>query len=121
MGFVLFFGVGLGFGAAIVATFLLSRRALVAVMPKGLEGAARRRTIAKGAAAGALIGFAPALLLGTVVGATLGSHYGPLIAEGARDSAVLAGVVGGVFAVATILLCASVALGAWVGRRIAAR
>ena len=119
MGFILFVGVAVGFVAAIVATVALSRPVLRAMMPKGPEAAAQRRTIFKGAAAGGVIGFGPALLLGTVVGATLGGNYGAAMAQGARDSGALVGVVLGVFAVATILLCASVAAGAWVGRRIA--
>lgn len=119
MGFVLFVGVAIGFIAALVATAFLARRMLAAMMPKGPQAAAQRRTIMKGATAGAVIGFGPALLLGTVIGATLGGNYGAALAQGARDSGALAGVAFGVFAVATVLLGASVWVGAWVGRRVA--
>ena len=121
MGFILFVGVGLGFAAAIVATILLSGRFIAAMAPKAPESARQRLAIVKGAVAGAAIAFVPALLLSTVIGATLGGTYGSALAEGsgARDSGTLAGVALGVFAVATVLLVGSTWLGAWVGRRIA--
>ena len=119
MAFILFVGAALGFIAAIIATAYLARRMLAAMMPKGAEAAEQRRIVRKGAMAGAVIGLGPALLLGTVIGATLGGTYGAALAQGARDSGALAGVALGVFAVAAIVLTACVALGAWVGRRIA--
>ena len=121
MGIVLFFGVGVGFAGALAATFFLSRRILAAILPRGPNAAAQRRTIVKGALAGAGIALVPGLLLGTVIGATLGGTYGGALAEGsgARDSGVLAGVALGVFTVATLLLTLSVGLGAWIGRQVA--
>ena len=119
MGFIFFVGVALGFAAALVATAYLARRMLAVMMPKGAEAAAQRRTVFKGATAGAVIGFGPALLLGTVIGATLGGTYGAALAQDARDSGALAGVALGVFAVATLLLSGCVWLGAWVGRKVA--
>ena len=119
MGFILFAGVAFGFVFAIVATAYLARRMMIAMMPRAPEAAAQRRTVLKGATAGAVIGLGPALLLGIVIGATLGGNYGAALAQGARDSGTLAGVALGVFAVATILLSASVWLGAWVGLRLA--
>jgi hypothetical protein len=119
MGFILFVGVALGFAAALVATAYLARRILATMMPRGPEAAPQRRTVFKGATAGAVIGLGPALLLGTVIGATLGGNYGAALAQDARDSGALAGVVLGVFAVTTILLSGCVWVGAWVGRRIA--
>jgi len=123
VGVILFFGVTIGFVAALVATFLLAVRFVGAMMPRDDDAAAARRTIRKGAVAGGLIAFVPALLLATVIGATLGGTYGGALgdAAGARDSGSLAGVALGVFAVATILLCLSVALGAGIGRWLAGR
>lgn len=121
MGFILFVGVALGFVAALAATAYLARRMLAVMMPKGPEAAPQRRTVFKGAAAGAVIGLGPALLLGTVIGATLGGNYGAALAQDARDSGALAGVTLGVFAVATIVLGGCVWVGAWVGRRIGDR
>ena len=100
MGFILFVGAALGFIGGVVATVFLARPMLAAMMPKGPEAALRRRTVFKGAIAGAVIGLGPALLLGIVIGATLGGNYGAAIA-GARDSGALVGVLVGVFAVAT--------------------
>jgi hypothetical protein len=120
MGFVLFFGVGVGFLAAMMATFFIGRRAVAAMAHRDVTPD-RRRTIVRGAAAGAVIGFGPALLLGTVIGATLGGNYGGVIATSAnmRDAGTLAGVALGTFAVATLLLGLAVVLGAWVGRLLA--
>ena len=116
MGFILFFGVGIGYFAAVVSTVFIGRRLVAAMMPKQPVGLADRRTIIRGALAGAVIAFVPSLLLGIVIGGTLGGTYGSALAANARDSGALAGVALGVFAVATILLSASVAAGAWLGR-----
>ena len=123
MGFILFVGVGLGFAASVVATFLLSPRVIATMVARGPGTPERRRTIVKGAVAGAVIALGPALLLGTVIGATLGGTYGGDLGAmaGARDSGAMAGVALGVFAVATIVLIASIAIGAWAGRWIADR
>ena len=121
MGLMLFFGVGIGFLAALLATFFIGRRLVAAMMPKQPATLAQRRTILRGAAAGAVIALAPSLLLGIVIGGTLGGTYGSTLAANARDSGALAGVALGVFAVATILLCASVALGACAGRWLSAQ
>ena len=120
MGFILFFGVGVGFLAGVMASFFIGRRVVAALMrhPVTPDG---RRKIQRGALAGAVIGFGPALLLGTVIGATLGGSYGGAIATAPnmRDAATLAGVALGTFAVGTVLLSLSVLLGAWVGRLLA--
>jgi len=116
MGLILFFGVGIGIFGAVVATVFIGRRLVAGMMPKQPVGLAHRRTIIRGALAGAVIAFVPSLLLGIVIGGTLGGTYGSALAANARDSGALAGVALGVFAVATILLSASVAAGAWLGR-----
>ncbi|HEX5130352.1 MAG TPA: hypothetical protein VFV90_11430 [Usitatibacter sp.] len=120
MGLILFFGVGVGFLAAVMATFFIGRRAVAAMMPSPITPDGRR-TILRAAVGGAVVGFVPALLLGTVIGATLGGNYGGAVATSAsmRDAGALAGVVLGTFAVGTVLLCFCVVLGAWVGKWLA--
>jgi hypothetical protein len=119
VGFILFVGVGLGFFASVVVTLLFSRR-LLATMSRGIPSPGHRRSILRGAVGGVVIAFVPALLLGTVIGGTLGGNYAGTLAA-AHDSGVLIGVSLGVFAVASIVLCGSVAVGAWIGRWLAGR
>jgi len=121
MGVILYFGVGIGFFAAVLATFFIARRLIAAVMPKHPAAFADRRTIMRGALAGAVIAFVPSLLLGIVIGGTLGGTYGSALLANARDSGTLAGIALGVFAVATIVLCLSVVLGSLGKKKLAQR
>ena len=90
MGFILFFGVGVGFFAALLATFFIGRRVVAAMMPAQPISMDQRRTIVRGAVAGVAIALLPSLLLGVVVGGTLGGTYGSaLAANGMMNGSVL--------------------------------
>ena len=91
------------------AAFVLGRAIVSAVARRRTLDAGQRRTLVKTAGAFGLVALAPALLIGIVVGGTLGAAYG----EG--------GVALGTFAVVALVLCAAVAAGAWVGRLLADR
>ena len=110
--------VAAGFLAGLWAVYLLGRRILAAFLrDPGLEPA-QRGTVARMAAAGGFVGVVPALLLGTVIGGTLGARFVPN-SPGLSDSLQVIGIAFGTFAVVTLVLCASIALGAWIGAAIA--
>lgn len=116
-----FLGAGVGYVAALVAAFYLSRPTVRAAMRDPAFTPGQRRTVAKVALAGGLVALVPALLLGAVVGATLGGYSGAALADasGASASGAVFGIAAGVFAVVVTIVWISVALGAWLGLSMA--
>lgn len=120
MGVAMFVVVALAYAGGIAASAVLGRRIIAAVVRRRAATPEHRRSIVRMGVAGGLVALMPALLLGVVIGATLGSAYGVntagLIALG--TSATVVGIGLGVFAVVAVILSGSVALGAWIGDRL---
>ena len=110
--------VAAGFFAGIWAVFLLGRRIVAPFLRNPSLEPSQRTTIVRMAAAGGFVGILPSLLLGTVVGGTLGARLVPH-SPGISDSLQILGIAFGMFAVVTILMCGAIALGAWIGAVIA--
>ena len=120
MGVATFVMVALAYMGGVSAAFVLGRRILAAMTRRRAANPDHRRSIARMALAGGLVALLPALLLGTVVGGTLGSLYG-VSASAATAFGTTAAILGiglGVFAVVAVIMSAAVALGAWIGDRL---
>ena len=109
MNVALFVAVAIACTGGIVAAFLVGRSVVAAIARRTRLSPEQRRTVLKSAGAFGLVALGPAVLLGVVVGGTLGARYGEM------------GVAMGTFAVVAALLCSCGAAGACLGRVLAQR
>ena len=119
----MFFSVGVGFFAGLAAAFVVARRIVAAFLRKAPVAVSQRIFVLKMAAAGGFVALLPSLILGIVVGATLGGVYGQTLAGGTRAGSLglVAGVALGTFTVVVLVLCLAIALGACLGIVVARR
>src|SRR5687768_6995816 len=119
----MFLSVGFGFFAGLAAVFVVTRRIVGAFLRGASVAASQRALVVKMAAAGGFIALLPALILGVVVGATLGGVYGQTLfdARGIGSLGLVTGVALGTFAVVALVLGLSITAGAYVGVVVARR
>ena len=109
MNLALFAAVGIACVGGALAAAALGRRIIFALLRTRRFDTGQRVTVIKAAGAFGLVALLPAVLLGIVVGGTLGVAYGE------------AGVALGTFALVSILITVPMAAGAWIGRMLADR
>ena len=117
-----FVSAGIGYIAGLVMAFVAAKYIMAFVILRSGElDAAQRRTIIKAAAGGGFVGILPALLLGSVVGGTLGRVYGEAASRaiGLGSAGIVPGIALGMFVVVMAVMCIAIALGAYLGRHLA--
>ncbi|MGZ5036477.1 MAG: hypothetical protein ACXWHB_02595 [Usitatibacter sp.] len=123
MNLAAFLSVGLGYVSGVAAALILGRRIVRGILGGFPFAAEQRRIVVRAAAAGAFIAFLPALLLGIVIGATLGGAYFQAafthVEDGAGDSGLVLGITLGMFAMVVLIMCLAIAAGGYIGRFIA--
>lgn len=119
----MFLSVGFGFFAGLAAVFVVARRIVAAFLRKGPMAGPQRKLVLKMAAAGGFVALLPALILGIVVGATLGGVYGETLlgARGVGGLGLVAGIALGTFAVVALVLVLAITAGAYIGVVVARR
>jgi hypothetical protein len=111
----MYFAVGVGYLAGLLASFVLGRRLLAFFVRRAANVDHRRRIVRMGVGAG-LVALLPALLLGTVIGGTLGSSMGEHLAPSGAGAA--AGLAIGQFAITCFTIVVAVALGGALAQRL---